>query len=337
VTRLDLSKKDMGANAAKALSEAMGRLEEVIVAENPLGDEGVQHVAAQLPNAPALRLLDLAETGFTASAICTAIGTGASVMHTLILACNKLGPEGVAALAVGLPQAASLTELDLQSTAAGDAGARALSEALQLEGAPTALKVLRLDDCAIGAEGGCEIARALPGTGLTLLSLGKNPLTAATGQALGEALAGECSVLELNLAGCSLGAEGLAAVARARHVQTLALIGNIKGDQAEGEGICGLATTVAEGGLASVHTLDLCCNEVSPSAAAALCQALALEGTAPQLRVLELGGNADLADAPEFEDAAAQLKAARPDVDVVWKQRQGAQGGGDEFGGGPDM
>jgi len=72
--------------------------------------------------------------------------------QSLNLSWNRLGDEGVCAVAGGVPQSAALRELHLSSTSCSDEAAFALTRALDLE-AGSVLEVLSLDGNRIGEEG----------------------------------------------------------------------------------------------------------------------------------------------------------------------------------------
>jgi len=62
IVKVDLSKKAMSSASCAKVASSMGKLEELTVAENPLGDEGCIALAKGLPSAVAMQDLDLAET-----------------------------------------------------------------------------------------------------------------------------------------------------------------------------------------------------------------------------------------------------------------------------------
>jgi len=321
ITQLDLSKKGLTTAGASALLDAAESLQEVTVAENPLlGEAGCLLLAEGLPRVNSLRVLDLAATECGPQG---AAGLGKSLpamtgvrLQSLTLACNPLGGEGVAALALGLAQS-SLTELDLCSTKAGDAGAVSLAQCLK-DGSP--LVRLRLEQCGIGTEGAVAIAEALQGAkALAFLALGDNPLGPEAGAALGGSLSGACSLRELQVGSCSLGVEGVGSMGRAQNLTRLSLIGNEAGEP----GVMALVEGLREGGLASLVALDLCVNQITVEAAVALLQAVGDPNTMPALAVVEMGGNPALGDEGELEEAVKGIQLTRPTLDVVWKKQQG--------------
>ena len=134
--------------------------------------------------------------------------------------------------------------------------------------------------------------------------------------ALGDSLSGTSSLRELQIPSGGLGSDGVIALGKAQNLETLSLIGNEAGE----DGIIGLAGVISSGGLLDLISLDLCVNQVTVSAGVSLLKAIASRS----LKVLELGGNPELVDADEFEQAVKALLVLNADIDVVWKKSQGS-------------
>ncbi|CAK0818532.1 unnamed protein product [Prorocentrum cordatum] len=202
--------------------------------------------------------------------------------------------EVVGMLAAPVP---SLRKLHLQKNALGEAGGRALAEALG-RGATPQLQELGLDQNALGEAGGVALAEAL-GRGATpqlqSLHLCENALGEAGGAALAEALGrGATPQLQLldlgeNVLGEAGGAALAAALGRGAtpQLQQLFFGGNALGEA----GGVALAEALGRGATPQLQSFSLAENALGEAGGVALAEALG-EGAAPQLQSLGLGGNA---------------------------------------------
>ncbi|HVS02792.1 MAG TPA: protein kinase [Thermoanaerobaculia bacterium] len=188
-----------GTGAAALLRGARGSLQELDLAGNPLGGEGVAQLTSAAELA-AVRLLDLSDTGCgpagtRALAACGSLGAmrelrldsdeledagvaslargGASLplLESLSLADDRLGWESAMVLAAS-PLAPHLVRLDLSHNPIGDEGVEALSRGP----AWSSLRELRLENTGAGMAGATALLAA-PGTAqLHHLDLSHNPL-----------------------------------------------------------------------------------------------------------------------------------------------------------------
>jgi Ran GTPase-activating protein (RanGAP) involved in mRNA processing and transport len=120
------------------------RLQELAIGHNSLGPRGCSLILSGLAENRSLRILDLSGNGLNASAAGTlalALGSRHSVLETLILRDNDLGPSGCAAIASAFANNVTLRSLDLSGNGIGDEGLSALS---LLPGAFTHLTDFRL-------------------------------------------------------------------------------------------------------------------------------------------------------------------------------------------------
>ncbi|CAK0818531.1 unnamed protein product [Prorocentrum cordatum] len=220
-------------------------------------------------------------------------------LRKLHLQKNALGEAGGRALAEALGRGATpqLQELGLDQNALGEAGGVALAEALG-RGATPQLQSLHLCENALGEAGGAALAEAL-GRGATpqlqSFSLAENALGEAGGVALAEALGeGAAPQLQsLGLGGNALGEAGGRALAEALgrgatpQLQELGLDQNALGEA----GGAALAEALGRGAPPQLQRLDLQQNALGEATGAALAEALG-GGAMSQLQSLGLGENA---------------------------------------------
>jgi hypothetical protein len=193
------------ADNLRSSPQAAHAVKAVWLKRNPLGPAAGQAAADLLDAAPALRTLDLVQTGLTASslaalvqALLAAHGTGRE-FERLYVGGNRLGASGAEALAT-LIAAGALAELYVSATGLGDAGARALTRALAA--APHGrLRRLSVASNGIGPQAAAELVGAAAVAGVELVDLGRvraarvlaavdNRIDEAAADVIGTALAG---------------------------------------------------------------------------------------------------------------------------------------------------
>ena len=158
---------------------------------------------------------------------------------------------------------------------------------------------------------------------LTLLTIGDCGLTDAGALTLCRGLAttasssGQSSLTELDARSNRLSAKGAAALLLIGGLRKLTLFNN---PRIADEAAARLPTALDAA--AALHTLDLGACALSAEALRALTSGLR-GGAAPQLRCLELFGNGDEKSRDEWLAALAELKEAREEVDVAWKEPAG--------------
>ncbi|MCW5253565.1 gala protein [Streptomyces sp. SHP 1-2] len=194
--RVDLCKQGLGpGGTARLLPAAFGspHAAHLLLGTNSLGDEGARTVAATLT---------AARDAGTAHGI-----------RTLYLGCNRIGPDGVTALAEALAGDTAVHALWLKRNPVGASGARTLAGLLRRN---DTLRTLDLVNSGIGPEGVRVLLDALLDRGAPLerLFLGGNGLTAADAPLLA-ALVRDAGVRELYLPANHLGDEGTAVLAAA--------------------------------------------------------------------------------------------------------------------------
>ncbi|WP_018546557.1 hypothetical protein [Streptomyces sp. LaPpAH-108] len=190
--RLDLCKQGLGPDGAARLlpvAAASPHAAHLLLGTNALGDEGARSVATALSD------------------------TAAHGVHTLYLGCNRIGPDGLTALAGALAADTAPRALWLKRNPVMPDGARTLAALLRRN---TTLRTLDLVNSGIGAAGVRLLADALLDRPAPLerLFLGGNGLTAAEAPLLA-ALVRDAGVRELYLTANHLGDEGTAVLARA--------------------------------------------------------------------------------------------------------------------------
>ncbi|MEU8777593.1 gala protein [Streptomyces sp. NPDC048606] len=256
--RVDLCKQGLGpAGAARLLPVAVAspHAAHLLLGTNALTDEGARTLA---------------------DALAAADSHG---IHTLYLGCNRIGADGVLALAAALAEDTTVRALWLKRNPLFEDGARTLAALLRRN---TALRTLDLVNTGIGADGvrlllDALLTREAP---LERIFLGGNGLTP------------EAAPL-------------LAALVRDAGVRELYAPANHLGD----EGVAVLAEAAAAAGPARPVRLGLGGNGIGPAGARALAEALggieALDlGRAPSERSLGSAGN-DTGDEGAYALAAA--------------------------------
>eukprot|EP01043_Picozoa_sp_COSAG02_P060865 COSAG02_NODE_8048_length_2733_cov_2.066819_1_plen_337_part_00 len=124
---------DAGVAALAAVLPAT--LEKLDLENVGCGNAGMAAIAARLPVLAQLEDLDLRKNPLVSSeSAWQALGAALPQLPALaklsVSSCEGMGDTGIAALAVGLPGAAALTQLSLYSCNIGDAGARVLMSVL---------------------------------------------------------------------------------------------------------------------------------------------------------------------------------------------------------------
>eukprot|EP00928_Gymnodinium_smaydae_P021486 TRINITY_DN18384_c0_g1_i1.p1 TRINITY_DN18384_c0_g1~~TRINITY_DN18384_c0_g1_i1.p1 ORF type:complete len:712 (+),score=174.16 TRINITY_DN18384_c0_g1_i1:398-2533(+) len=280
---VDLSDNHIGDGGADALASALprcSRLRTLRLANNEIGDLGARHVATCLPRCPRLGKLLLAGNAISdagAAALAATLPSCSRLLEVL-LAQNEIGDNGARSLAEAFPRCPALRCVDLSENEIGDGGAARLAEAL-----PNCQHLRRLDLARnrLGDTGAGAFAAVLPRC-RKVHSLGFG------GSEIGEILGGSRI--------CDEGASALAAaLVRCSRLQRLDLGGNVIGS-------CGaeqIATVLPR--LGSLTELDLSGNVVGVAGAASLAAALP---SCSRLLRLHLSGKA------MGEDGWKQLREA---------------------------
>ncbi|MGV9312843.1 gala protein [Streptomyces sp. NPDC003691] len=230
--RVDLCKQGLGPGGAARLlpaAAASPHAEHLLLGTNALGDEGARSVAAALT---------AARDAGTAHGI-----------RTLYLGCNRIGPDGVTALADALADDPTVRALWLKRNPVTETGARTLAVLLRRN---SALRTLDLVNSGIGPGGVRILFDALLDRGAPLerLFLGGNGLTAADAPLLA-ALVRDAGVRELYLPANHLGDEGTAVLAAATDPARPVRLG------LGGNGIGPAGARALADALGGIETLDL--------------------------------------------------------------------------------
>ncbi|MFJ8648620.1 gala protein [Streptomyces sp. NPDC093546] len=179
----------------------------------PAGAARLMPVAASSPHAAHVLLgtNSIGDTG--ARSVADALAAGPHGLHTLYLGCNRIGPEGAAALAGRLAADTTVRALWLKRNPVGDDGVQALAAMLRRN---TALRTLDLVNTGLTTDGLRALLDALTGRPgpVERLFLGGNGLTADAAPLLA-ALLRDAGVRELYLPANHLGDEGAAVLAAA--------------------------------------------------------------------------------------------------------------------------
>ena len=198
---LDLAMNNIADDGVEALAPALERaaLESLNLSNNMIGSRGIRGLAGVLRGGNLLlQTLDLSGNEMrprAAEALADALVFN-SLLCTLHLDHNQLGPEGMICLAKGLA-CPSLTTLTLSSNACCDRGARAIAESIQ-----GVWNLSRLDLSAnrIGDPGATSLAGVLASvTSLAHLDLGDNFVSEAGCTAVCQVLSDNESLHGLSL------------------------------------------------------------------------------------------------------------------------------------------
>jgi uncharacterized protein (TIGR02996 family) len=170
---VDYYREPLTATGAPALAASphLGRLRELFLASNNLGDAGLAALAAA-PWARGLRLLIAADNGLTADAVSALCDAGLDGLAVLVLDHSQLGDRGLAALA-GSPILRGVRTLSLLYCGIGDGSVAALADSPHAAG----LEWLGLAHNAITDQGARALARSPHLARLEMLSLSGNPVS----------------------------------------------------------------------------------------------------------------------------------------------------------------
>ncbi|KIY97525.1 hypothetical protein MNEG_10436 [Monoraphidium neglectum] len=367
LTRLDLEHKALTAAGARALAACLAAhptLQELLIGRNELGTDGVSALCVPWR---ALRALDLSSCGLGAPAVAAlaaapALGTLAQLaladnelgpgagaplaellgragkLRVLELAGTRLGEEGVATLASALPSAPGLAALDLSRCGMSAAGVRALAGGLRRQAAAGPLRLVLGPGNDLGHESVVELAAALQERARSGDSQHGDKGQQQQQQQRGR----EAVNYDLDLGGGDLGLAAVQALARLPGLEGLALFRAALSDAAVAA-LCGaVAASGGEGGgeghaeerqFAGLRNLNLSGCGLGLASLKQLLAALERAGAGSPLRLVEVGANPG-ADEAEFHEAAAALKAARPELDVHWRAADGSSEGAGQVGGG---
>ncbi len=303
--RLDIDGNDIEPAGALTLANAPpGRLQHLVLSENPLGSRGLRALVSG-PFLSSCTRLDLAECNITDAGLrALAASPHVVALTSLDLSHNQLGTTGLRALARS-PHLAKLQRLRLHDTQLTAEAVAALAGARQLD----ALAVLDLSSNPLGKDG----ARPLFASPLLgrLRELYLNGSGVADTSLAGLRVATVSPTLEvLNLAGTSVGNRGLGTLARSPLVQRLQML-DLGHTRVGGAGVaaladgqsplpltvlnleycdCGDAGALAlaeSGALVNLAYLDLNHTRITDRGAVALARSHALA----KLRTLDLGSN----------------------------------------------
>ncbi|MFE9857524.1 gala protein [Streptomyces sp. NPDC005780] len=225
--RVDLCKQGLGAAGAVRVMPAVARsphASHVLLGTNSLGDEGARAVAE-------------------------ATARGGHGLHTLYLGCNRIGADGLTALAGALGDDDTVRALWLKRNPLGDAGVRALVPMLRRN---TVLRTLDLVNTGITADGIRALLTVLSGRSRPVerLFLGGNGLGAEAAPLLAR-LIRDAGVRELYLPSNHLGDAGAAVLAEAADPARPVRLG------LGGNGIGPAGARALAGALDGIEALDL--------------------------------------------------------------------------------
>lgn len=253
---------------------------------NNLGDEGALAIADLLRANQQLQWLNLSQNGITdiggialASAFIPSVtpsgtpGQWNRSLFTLILAGNELGDDTLLALSNSTACHRDLTRVDLSWNKIGPQGTKCLLRSFQRN--PLVNFVLVAN--AIGDEGTihlCEAMKRYGGRSQTTLNLYRNSITHRGAEAVGRLLEDNATLMEVNLAGNSIGLKGIQAIKNAlvsssNSLRFLNVSDNLIGDEGGRE----LAEIIAAD-LSYLIRLDCSDNGIADKGATAIAKSL---------------------------------------------------------------
>jgi Ran GTPase-activating protein (RanGAP) involved in mRNA processing and transport len=260
--------------------------------DNELGPEGAALVASSLEKNSRVTFLDLSKNEIGplgAMAIAKLLSTSTSVIQTLHLWCNKLGPDGVTSIAEAVADNKNLLHLSIGNNHATNASCKAIGTMIVKN---RRLKTLELRSNSISEQGMRELCAVgfpkLSTCALESISLSGNPIGATGCDVLVKALIG-CSdqrLAALDLWSCGLGSAGVIRVASLITCTPSIREVNLSTNEVDDESAVAVAKAiVASKGIASV---DLSGNSIQSVGAADLLEAMQVNS---QLTGLLLHGN----------------------------------------------
>lgn len=250
---------------AAAISQHDWGLEELLLSDNPIGDEGVAFLSSALGQLRALELRAAQVTAVGAAWLADGLGQ-APRLERLALGGNPGALDAAACAALGdaLRLHPALQELGLGGCGVGDAGLAALADGLQR--AP-ALRELDLSGNALSAQCGLPLTWLARARHLVRLDLSGNAQLGDPGcHHLVQGLrSSDAQGVALDVAGCGLSAAAVAELAGCANLQGLRLAGNPLGDA----GGAAVGAAFRSGGFRGLATLDLCCTGIGLAGAEA--------------------------------------------------------------------
>mmetsp|Transcript_15221 Transcript_15221/g.19599 ORF Transcript_15221/g.19599 Transcript_15221/m.19599 type:complete len:295 (-) Transcript_15221:468-1352(-) len=194
---VNLWKNRIGPSGAEFIATALTNLRMLNLRENGIGDKGVKALVDGIlaqGEKSMLKILDLSSNDIGdagADWVGKMLGNHKCALENLVLAYNKIGPNGARDIAKGLKKNITLQSLDLRNRTFGkgaikDTGAKVLAEALKENGI---LREIFLDSNGIGADGARALNEALTSNiSLTQISLKNNKVTPEVFQLISESL-----------------------------------------------------------------------------------------------------------------------------------------------------
>jgi Ran GTPase-activating protein (RanGAP) involved in mRNA processing and transport len=218
VTKLDLSDNNIGKDGAEKLAQALKKnktITTLYLSLNNIGSKGAIALTQALEKNPTITELNFGWNSIGkdgAKALADMLKENETIT-TLNLSGNEIGKDGVIALAEALEKNKTIKTLNLSNSRLGIDGAKALAQAL--ENNPTITK-LDLKNNNIGKDGAEELAKALKeNKTLTELDLSDNNIGKDGAKELAEALEKNKTITKLNLSLNNIGKDGAKKLAEA--------------------------------------------------------------------------------------------------------------------------
>eukprot|EP00796_Vickermania_ingenoplastis_P008811 gene8812-6197_t len=288
-TSVEVCGRSLDPRGAFVLSYAISKnnyIKKLDFSNNCIGDEGAVAIADMLRVNQLLQYLNLSQNGITdiggialASAFIPSVsptgvpGQWNRSLFTLCLACNELGDDTLLAMSNATACNRDLTKVDLSYNKVGPQGTKALLRCFQRN----PLVNFTLVGNNIGDEGATHMADALKhygGRSQTTLNLYRNGITHRGAEAIGRLLENNSFLMDVNLAGNSIGQKGIHAIKNSivnfsNSLRFLNVSDNLLGD----EGAKELAEIIAAD-LSLLIRLDCSDNQITDKGATTICKSL---------------------------------------------------------------
>ncbi|KAK9764440.1 hypothetical protein K7432_008044 [Basidiobolus ranarum] len=329
--QLDLENKAIGLKGAQLLGQVLAsnkHLVELNLSRNRINDAAMEAFCEMLNNQEVtLEKLDLSgnEISYKGSVSLGKLLVEDKVqLKELVLSENPLGSQGGSEIARALSRNQHLTVLkiafieqeseDFQTigSSPGDAMLATLAESLG-ESSTLQIRSLWMDGCRVSQEGAKHLSTIIKHSQFNEIRLRSNKIQDEGAQYISQAISeSKSTIRKLELGENEITTKGFEALLSCERLEYLGLFNN-KVDFANG-----LPNTEISTPLENLITLDLGCNNISTESFILTCEAL-INGFAPSLKLLEVGGNLVADNETLWEDWVEKVQQARAELNIMWK------------------
>ncbi|KNC84557.1 hypothetical protein SARC_03230 [Sphaeroforma arctica JP610] len=321
---LDLENKGLGDRGMEHLARLFESTADIQIESMKLGCNGFTDIGASallkaLSSNTSITSIDMHGNAFGSADTGAALGAWLAFKECALQSLNLSTTEGLSEDFVvkvaqeGLARNTSLTRLNLNECAVGDAGVTALAEALADN---KSVSSLFLDGCSITAVGASQLQALLTAnTQIKELIIRNNAIHEEGFNAICSALRTNTTLDVLECGGC--GVSRVAQIGSETSITHLGLFNNGLGDA----GIASILYAVEANNKTSLNSLvslDVSGNEISDDGFRSFCERIGADlELLPALTTLEIGGNkAD--DKEAWVSVCEALEKTRPGIRVIW-------------------